>query len=38
MVLPEERAVTIKPGAAVEVVIASQNLHLFDRDTGRRID
>ena len=38
MVLPEERAVAIKPGPAIEVVIAARNLHLFDRDTGRRID
>ena len=38
MVLPEDRALAIKPGQAVEVVIAARNLHLFDRDTGRRID
>ncbi|MFZ1425183.1 MAG: ABC transporter ATP-binding protein [Geminicoccaceae bacterium] len=38
MVLPEDRALAIKPGQPVEVVIAAQNLHLFDRDTGRRID
>lgn len=38
MVLPEDRALAIKPGQPVEVLIAAQNLHLFDRDTGRRID
>jgi multiple sugar transport system ATP-binding protein len=37
MVLPEERAVAIKPGQEIEVAIAARDLHLFDRGTGVRI-
>ena len=37
MVLPEERAVAIRPGQEIEVTIEAQDLHLFDRDTGARI-
>jgi multiple sugar transport system ATP-binding protein len=37
MVLPEERAVAIKPGQQIEVAIAARDLHLFDRGTGVRI-
>ena len=36
MVLPEERALAISPGQAIEVAIAA-NPHLFDPETGRRI-
>ena len=38
MVLPEERALAIKPGQAIEVAIAAQDLHLFDQETGWRIE
>jgi ABC-type sugar transport system ATPase subunit len=37
MVLPEERAVAIKPGQEIEVAIAARDLHLFDRGTGVRL-
>ena len=38
MVLPEERAVGVKPGQEIEVAIRPEELHLFDPGTGRRID
>ncbi len=38
MVLPEERAQSLEPGQAIEVTIRPEDLHLFDRVTGRRMD
>ena len=38
MVLPEDRAQALGPGQEIEVVIRPEDLHLFDRETGRRID
>jgi ABC-type sugar transport system ATPase subunit len=38
MVLPEERALALSPGQQIEVAIRPEDLHLFDRETGRRIE
>ena len=38
MVLHEDGAQTLKPGQEIEIAIRAEDLHLFDRETGRRID
>ena len=38
MVLPEDRAQALQPGQEVEIAIRAEDLHLFDRETGRRIN
>jgi multiple sugar transport system ATP-binding protein len=38
MVLPEERAQALEPGQEIEIAIRAEDLHLFDRETGRRIE
>ena len=37
MVLPEERALAVKPGQEIAVAITPAHLHLFDQATGRRL-
>jgi multiple sugar transport system ATP-binding protein len=38
MVLPEERAQALEPGQEIEIAIRAEDLHLFHRETGRRIE
>ena len=38
MVVPEERAQSLGPGQEIEIAIRSEDLHLFDHGSGRRID
>ena len=38
MVVPEDRAQSLGPGQEIEVAIRPEDLHLFDHETGRRIE